>query len=227
MVSKKAMVGAKCMDKNEQANEVFHPNFMAEVGGLVSDGDGSSNTERKRVLMDNRGLSLGCLWPAPISEVYISHVTECLLLFLGHFAKDVGGSSSVSNAAAVARSQADVCSRRASARLPPFRSYTVAKKVSESESESDEGLGLCQWSLELRIGWAICNFLRAFSRSGISIGFDKRIANTVIPVPPGTALHQLYSVPPTGRLLGCAAFAAAATPSCSAMKSRSRGSELK
>nr|GFC16817.1 hypothetical protein [Tanacetum cinerariifolium] len=31
--------------------------------------------------------------------------------------------------------------------------------------------------------------------------FDRRIGNdkTVTPVPPGTALHQLYSVPPTAR----------------------------
>lgn len=30
-------------------------------------------------------------------------------------------------------------------------------------------------------------------------GLEKSRAKTVTPVPPGTALHQLYSVPPTGR----------------------------
>lgn len=43
---------------------------------------------------------------------------------------------------------------------------------------------------------------RAVWRSGISEGFDRRSAKTVMPVPPGTALHQLYSVPPTGRAFG-------------------------
>lgn len=33
-------------------------------------------------------------------------------------------------------------------------------------------------------------------------GLVRRRARTVMPVPTGTALHQLYSVPPTGRALG-------------------------
>lgn len=37
----------------------------------------------------------------------------------------------------------------------------------------------------------------------MSGGVVKWRAKTVMPVPPGTALHQLYSVPPTGRDLCC------------------------
>ncbi len=33
-------------------------------------------------------------------------------------------------------------------------------------------------------------------------GFERRRPRTVMPVPMGTALHQLYSVPPTVRTLG-------------------------
>lgn len=36
----------------------------------------------------------------------------------------------------------------------------------------------------------------------MSGGLERRRARTVVPVPMGTALHQLYSVPPTGRALG-------------------------
>lgn len=36
-------------------------------------------------------------------------------------------------------------------------------------------------------------------------GFERRRATTVMPVPPGTALHQLCSVPPAGRHLNSAA----------------------
>lgn len=35
--------------------------------------------------------------------------------------------------------------------------------------------------------------------------FESRRARTVMPVPVGTALHQLYSVPPTGRAMGSGA----------------------
>ena len=36
-------------------------------------------------------------------------------------------------------------------------------------------------------------------RLGRSGGFERRRPRTVVPVPPGAARHQLYSVPPTGR----------------------------
>lgn len=39
----------------------------------------------------------------------------------------------------------------------------------------------------------------------ISGGLERSRAKTVMPVPPGTALHQLYSVPPTVRALGSTA----------------------
>lgn len=57
-------------------------------------------------------------------------------------------------------------------------------------------------SLELRIGLDIWILWRAFCRSEMSGGFERRRARTVVPVPPGTDLHQLYSVPPTDRTLG-------------------------
>lgn len=46
----------------------------------------------------------------------------------------------------------------------------------------------------------------------MSGGFDKSRAKTVIPVPPGTALHQLCSVLPAGRLFNSDDGAAAALP---------------
>lgn len=46
--------------------------------------------------------------------------------------------------------------------------------------------------------------------------FDKRRAKTVIPVPIGTALHQLCSVPPADRVFNSDGGAAAVLP-CSAM----------
>lgn len=42
---------------------------------------------------------------------------------------------------------------------------------------------------------------------------DKRTPRTVIPVPPGTAMHQLYSVPPTGRVLGWGICGSRVSPS--------------
>lgn len=41
-------------------------------------------------------------------------------------------------------------------------------------------------------------------RWGISGGFERSKPRTVVPVPPGTARHQLCSVPPTGRDLDSA-----------------------
>lgn len=52
----------------------------------------------------------------------------------------------------------------------------------------------------MRIGLEFRSLLRAFWRTEMFGDFDKRRAKTVIPVPPGTALHQLYSVAPAGRV---------------------------
>ena len=66
-----------------------------------------------------------------------------------------------------------------------------------------------RWIFERRIGWEFWRSWRAFWRIEMFGGLEKRKPNTVIPVPPGTALHQLNSVPPTGRVvdsvigLGC------------------------
>lgn len=57
-------------------------------------------------------------------------------------------------------------------------------------------------SLELRIGWEIWKLWRAVWRFEISGGFERRRDRTVMPVPPGMALHQLYSVTPRVRPLG-------------------------
>lgn len=62
------------------------------------------------------------------------------------------------------------------------------------------------WILERRIGWEFWRLWRAVSRSEMFGSLERRRAKTVMPVPLGTALHQLYSVPPTGRALssgGC------------------------
>ena len=64
---------------------------------------------------------------------------------------------------------------------------------------------MSKWSLERSIGWVDWSWCRAAWRDGISGGFARRRAKTVVPVPPGTALHQLYSVPPTGRDMGSGA----------------------
>lgn len=60
------------------------------------------------------------------------------------------------------------------------------------------------WSLERRFGWEFWSLWRAFWRNDKVGSFERWRANTVVPVPPGTALHQLYSVPPTGRVFGSA-----------------------
>ena len=57
------------------------------------------------------------------------------------------------------------------------------------------------WSLDLSIGWLFWSFWREFSRREKSGWFFVRSDSTVMPVPPGTALHQLFSVPKTGRSL--------------------------
>uniref|UniRef100_A0A7C8YXI9 Uncharacterized protein n=1 Tax=Opuntia streptacantha TaxID=393608 RepID=A0A7C8YXI9_OPUST len=57
------------------------------------------------------------------------------------------------------------------------------------------------WSLDLSMGWEVWSLWREFSRREKSGWFLVRRASTVIPVPPGTALHQLFSVPRTGRSL--------------------------
>lgn len=59
-----------------------------------------------------------------------------------------------------------------------------------------------KWSLERRIGWEFWRLWRAVWKDEISGGLERRTARTVVPVPVGTALHQLYSVPPTGRSSG-------------------------
>lgn len=63
-------------------------------------------------------------------------------------------------------------------------------------------LQVSKWSLERRMGWETWSLQRAASRSEISGGLERRRDKTVMPVPPGTALHQLYSVPPAGLTLG-------------------------
>lgn len=57
-----------------------------------------------------------------------------------------------------------------------------------------------KWSLERMIGWAFWRFWRVVWVVEISGGVERRRAMTVVPVPVGTALHQLYSVPPTVRV---------------------------
>lgn len=59
-----------------------------------------------------------------------------------------------------------------------------------------------KWSLERMIGWAFWRFWREVRVVEISGGVERRRAMTVMPVPVGTALHQLYSVPPTVRVFG-------------------------
>lgn len=54
-------------------------------------------------------------------------------------------------------------------------------------------------SLERSIGWASWSLWMHVWRWERLGGLEKSRAKTVTPVPPGTALHQLYSVPPTGR----------------------------
>jgi len=54
-------------------------------------------------------------------------------------------------------------------------------------------------------GREFCSLSRVAWRRWISGCFDKRRAKTVMPVPRGTDLHQLYSVAPTGRALGSGA----------------------
>jgi hypothetical protein len=61
---------------------------------------------------------------------------------------------------------------------------------------------LPEWSLDLRIGWEFWSLWRAFSRPEFRGSLDVRMAKTAMPVPPGTARHQLCSVPPTARPLG-------------------------
>ena len=63
-----------------------------------------------------------------------------------------------------------------------------------------------KWSLERRMGWETWSLERAASKSGISGGLERRRDKTVMPVPLGTALHQLYSVPPTVLILGSGVF---------------------
>lgn len=58
------------------------------------------------------------------------------------------------------------------------------------------------WSFERRRGWMVWSLWRADWRREKSGWFLRRRANTVMPVPPGTALHQLFSVPDTGRRCG-------------------------
>ena len=66
-----------------------------------------------------------------------------------------------------------------------------------------EAVVLVEWiNLALRIGWKFWSLLMAFCRREISGALETRRARTPMPVPPGTARHQLYSVPPTHRPLG-------------------------
>lgn len=52
------------------------------------------------------------------------------------------------------------------------------------------------------MGWEFWRLWRAVWRFEKFGGLERRRARTVMPVPLGTALHQLSSVPPTGRVLG-------------------------
>lgn len=52
------------------------------------------------------------------------------------------------------------------------------------------------------MGCEFWSLWRAFWRRGICGGLERRRLRTVEPVPIGTALHQLNSVPPTGRVAG-------------------------
>lgn len=54
-------------------------------------------------------------------------------------------------------------------------------------------------SFERSIGWDCWSLWMEACRWDRSGGLEKSRDNAVTPVPPGTALHQLYSVPPTGR----------------------------
>lgn len=55
----------------------------------------------------------------------------------------------------------------------------------------------------------------------MSGAFDKRRAKTVVPVPIGTALHQLCSVLPAGRIFNSDDGAAAELP-CSAIRDKKK-----
>lgn len=54
------------------------------------------------------------------------------------------------------------------------------------------------------MGWEIWSLRRAFWRNETPGDLEKRRARTVMPVPPGTARHQLSSVAPTARDWGSA-----------------------
>lgn len=57
-------------------------------------------------------------------------------------------------------------------------------------------------SPDLRIGCEFWSLLIAVWRCEMFGALEERIASTAMPVPPGTAWRQLYSVPPTGLPLG-------------------------
>ena len=57
-------------------------------------------------------------------------------------------------------------------------------------------------SLDLRIGCEFWSLWIAVWRCEMFGVLEERRASTAMPVPPGTALHQLYSVPPTGLPFG-------------------------
>lgn len=54
-------------------------------------------------------------------------------------------------------------------------------------------------SFDRRIGWLIWSLLMVVCKRVVSIGLENKKAKMLMPVPLGTALHQLNSVPPTGR----------------------------
>lgn len=57
-------------------------------------------------------------------------------------------------------------------------------------------------SRDLRIGCEFWSLWIAVWRCEMFGALEERRASTAMPVPPGTAWHQLYSVPPTGLPLG-------------------------
>ena len=74
-------------------------------------------------------------------------------------------------------------------------------KGEEEVTKENVFVAVLEWSLDLRIGWESWSFLRAVWRSETSSALEESRAKTAMPVPPGTALHQLCSVSPTDRPL--------------------------
>ena len=76
------------------------------------------------------------------------------------------------------------------------KDWTLRSEVDVVEKEKEDVLEL-KWREELRIGWVFWRLWRAFWRREGSGGLERRKPKTAVPVPPGTALHHVYSLPPT------------------------------